>query len=72
MKVSAADKGTWVALRLALSVKLTNNFSGKLESITITNEKGRLSQEDIDRMVPEAEQFATEDDAQRKRIEALN
>jgi len=46
--------------------------SGKMESITITNEKGRLSQEEIDRMVREAEQFAAEDDAQRKRIEALN
>ncbi|KAF9048024.1 heat shock protein 70, partial [Hymenopellis radicata] len=42
------------------------------ESITITNEKGRLSQEEIDRMVAEAEKFASEDEAQRKRIEALN
>jgi molecular chaperone DnaK (HSP70) len=32
--------------------------SGKSESITITNEKGRLSQEEIDRMVAEAEKFA--------------
>jgi hypothetical protein len=46
--------------------------SGKSESITITNEKGRLSQEEIDRMVAEAEQFAAEDEVQRKRIEALN
>jgi heat shock protein 5 len=46
--------------------------SGKSESITITNEKGRLSQEEIDRMVAEAEQFASEDEAQRKRVEALN
>ena len=46
--------------------------SGKSESITITNEKGRLSQEEIDRMVAEAEKFASEDEAQRKRIEALN
>lgn len=46
--------------------------SGKSESITITNEKGRLSKEDIERMVQEAEQFASEDEAQRKRIEALN
>jgi len=51
---------------------LTNIFSGKSESITIKNEKGRLSQEEIDRMVREAEQFAAEDEAQRKRIEALN
>ena len=47
-------------------------YSGKSESITIKNEKGRLSQEEIDRMVLEAEQFAAEDEAQRKKIEALN
>lgn len=46
--------------------------SGKSESITITNEKGRLSKEDIERMVREAEEFASEDEANRKRIEALN
>jgi heat shock protein 5 len=45
---------------------------GIIESITITNEKGRLSQEEIDRMVKEAEEFATEDELHRKRIEALN
>lgn len=47
-------------------------YSGKSESITITNEKGRLSKDEIDRMVAEAEKFAAEDEAQRKRIEALN
>ena len=46
--------------------------SGKSESITINNEKGRLSKEDIDRMIQEAEDFASEDEAARKRIEALN
>lgn len=46
--------------------------SGKSESITITNEKGRLSKEDIDRYIREAEDFAAEDEAARKRIEALN
>ena len=35
-----------------------SNFSGKKEKITITSEKGRLSQEDIERMVKEAEEFA--------------
>ena len=44
--------------------------SGGSESITITNERGRLSQEEINRMVAEAEKFAEEDEAQRKRIEA--
>ena len=47
-------------------------FSGKSESITIKNEKGRLSEEEIERMVREAEEFAAEDEAQRKRIEAMN
>ena len=46
--------------------------SGKSESITITNEKGRLSKDDIDRMIQEAEEFAAEDESARKRIEALN
>lgn len=52
---------------------MTDPFrSGKSEEITIKNEKGRLSQEEIDRMVADAEKFAAEDEAQRKRIEALN
>lgn len=46
--------------------------SGKSESITITNEKGRLSKDDIDRMIREAEDFAAEDESARKRIEGLN
>merc|ERR1712151_15827 len=40
--------------------------------ITITNEKGRLSKEDIEKMVKEAEQFREQDEAQRKKIEARN
>ena len=55
-----------------LKVSAADKGTGKSESITITNEKGRLSQEDIDRMVREAEEFASEDEAQRKRIESLN
>jgi len=55
-----------------LNVKAADKGTGKSESITITNEKGRLSQEEIDRMVKEAEEFAAEDEAHRKRIEALN
>ncbi|KAF7326861.1 hypothetical protein MVEN_02580000 [Mycena venus] len=55
-----------------MKVSAADKGTGKSESITITNEKGRLTQEEIDRMVAEAEQFASEDDAQRKRIEALN
>jgi len=55
-----------------MKVGAADKGTGKSESITITNEKGRLSKEDIERMVQEAEQFASEDEAQRKRIEALN
>ena len=55
-----------------MKVGAADKGTGKSESITITNEKGRLSQEEIDRMVAEAEKFASEDEAQRKRIEALN
>ncbi|KIK50753.1 hypothetical protein GYMLUDRAFT_51014 [Collybiopsis luxurians FD-317 M1] len=55
-----------------MKVGASDKGTGKSESITITNEKGRLSQEEIDRMVAEAEKFAAEDEAQRKRIESLN
>jgi len=55
-----------------MKVSAADKGTGKTESITITNEKGRLTQEEIDRMVSEAEEFAAEDEAQKKRIEALN
>ncbi len=42
--------------------------AGKAEKITITNDKGRLSQEDIERMVQEAEEFAEADKAVRKPV----
>merc|ERR1712130_244975 len=40
--------------------------------ITITNEKGRLSQSEIDRMVSEAEQYRAEDEANKGKVEAKN
>jgi len=55
-----------------MKVGAADKGTGKSESITIKNEKGRLSKEDIERMVQEAEEFASEDEAQRKHIEALN
>lgn len=55
-----------------MKVSAADKGTGQSESITITNEKGRLSQEEIDRMVREAEEFAAEDESQRKRIEAQN
>ena len=47
-------------------------FAGKKQKITITNEKGRLTKEDIDRMVNDAEKYKAEDDAQKKKIDARN
>ena len=44
----------------------------KKNQITITNDKGRLSKDDIDRMVAEAEKFKAEDDAVREKVEAKN
>lgn len=48
------------------------SHAGKKQKITITNEKGRLSKEDIDRMVSDAEKYKGEDDAQKKKIDARN
>ena len=47
-----------------MKVSAADKGTGKAESITITNEKGRLSQEEIDRMVKEAEEFAAEDEVE--------
>merc|ERR1711966_253165 len=55
-----------------LNVSAQDKASGKSNQITITNEKGRLSQSDIDRMVSEAEKFRAEDEQNKKKIEAKN
>merc|ERR1712100_237893 len=55
-----------------LNVGAEDKGTGKSEKITITNDKGRLSQEEIERMVEEAEQFADEDKKVRERIEGRN
>jgi len=55
-----------------LKVSALDKGTGKSNSITITNDKGRLSQEEIDRMVADAEKFADEDKAIRERVEAKN
>lgn len=55
-----------------LNVNALDKTSGKSEKITITNDKGRLSSDEIDRMVSEAEKFKEEDDNNFKRIEAKN
>ncbi|CAH9065747.1 unnamed protein product [Cuscuta epithymum] len=55
-----------------MNVRAKDKGTGKLEKITITNEKGRLSQEEIDRMVREAEEFAEEDKKLKEKIDARN
>jgi len=55
-----------------LNVSACEKSTGKSHKIAITNDKGRLSKEDIERMVEEAERFAKEDNEQKERIEAKN
>merc|ERR1711968_346007 len=55
-----------------LNVNAVDKASGKEEKITITNDKGRLSKEDIERMVNEAEKYKAEDEAVKERLEAKN
>merc|ERR1712107_173032 len=55
-----------------LNVSAVDKSSGKSEKITITNDKGRLSKEDIERMVADAEKFKADDDKQKDRIAAKN
>jgi len=55
-----------------LNVGAEDKGTGKSEKITITNDKGRLSQEEIERMVEEAEEFAEEDRKTKERIDARN
>ena len=55
-----------------LNVSASDKSTGKSNKITITNDKGRLSKEDIERMVEEAEKYKNEDEKTRQRIEAKN
>mmetsp|Transcript_25427 Transcript_25427/g.61263 ORF Transcript_25427/g.61263 Transcript_25427/m.61263 type:complete len:677 (+) Transcript_25427:132-2162(+) len=55
-----------------LQVGAEDKGTGKAEKITITNDKGRLSQDEIERMVKEAERFKEEDERQRLKIDAKN
>jgi len=55
-----------------LNVNAADKSSGKSEKITITNDKGRLSKDDIEKMVSDAEKYKAEDDKQKDRIAAKN
>merc|ERR1712236_174192 len=55
-----------------LNVSAADKSTGKQNKITITNDKGRLSKEEIEKMVNDAEKFKAEDDKQKERISAKN
>ena len=55
-----------------LQVSATDKANDKTEQITITNDKGRLSEEEIERMVREAAEFEDEDKKMREKVEARN
>jgi heat shock protein 1/8 len=55
-----------------LNVSAAEKSTGKTNKITITNDKGRLSKEEIDRLVKEAESAAAEDKVRMARVEAKN
>ena len=55
-----------------MNIEACEKGTGKKEKITITNDKGRLSKEDIEKMVQEGEQFAKEDLELRETIESKN
>jgi len=55
-----------------LNVSAVDKSTGKSNKITITNDKGRLSKEEIEKMVSEAEKYKQEDEVLKKKIEAKN
>lgn len=55
-----------------LTVSALEKGSGKKSNITITNDKGRLSKEEIEELVKQAEKYKEEDEKEHKRVEAKN
>ncbi|XP_043706333.1 heat shock cognate 70 kDa protein-like [Telopea speciosissima] len=55
-----------------LNVSAEDKTAGVKNKITITNDKGRLSKEDIEKMVKEAERYKSEDEEVKKKVEAKN
>jgi L1 cell adhesion molecule like protein len=55
-----------------LNVSAEDKSTGKSSKITITNEKGRLSKEQIEKMVNDAEKYKNEDEKARKKVDAKN
>jgi len=55
-----------------LNVSAVDKSTGKSSKITITNDKGRLSKDEIERLVKDAEKYKAEDEAVKKKVEAKN
>lgn len=55
-----------------LTVTAQDKGTGKASNITISNEKGRLSQEEVDRLIKEAEKHKEADEQRKQQIEAKN
>merc|ERR1712166_972655 len=55
-----------------LNVAAEDKGTGSVEKITITNDKGRLSEEQIEKMIREAEEFADEDRITKEKVDARN
>jgi L1 cell adhesion molecule like protein len=55
-----------------LNVSAKDKSTGKENKITITNDKGRLTKDDIERMVREAEKYKDDDEKNKNRVEAKN
>merc|ERR1711991_643797 len=55
-----------------LNVSALEKSTGKQNKITITNDRGRLSKDEIERMVEEAEKYKAEDEANKDKVEAKN
>ena len=55
-----------------LNVSAQDKSTGKIQKITITNDKGRLSKDDIEKLVKQAEEFRAEDELEKKKVEAKN
>ena len=55
-----------------MNVSAVDKGSGKEQKITITNDSGRMSKEDIEQMIKDSEKFKEEDDKNRAKIESKN
>ena len=55
-----------------MNIEAKDKGSGNIQNITIKNDKGRLSAEDIERMVEEAEKYKEEDNLNKEKVESKN